>query len=635
MKIPKKFRYLSLIYLVILTVTIASYVFNIGNSWQEKITDRLFTKHIPQQNIIILAVDDQSLKEVGQWPWPRQVFANVLNHIIDATSVGVDINFSEQSRLGNQDDALLANALQNRSRSTSVILPIQLEERGRVTGQPLSLFAPYAKLGFVNVNEDRDGVVRSEMSVFGDHKSFSFALLNNAKSNTPQDFRINYAGPQGTFLTIPVIDVINDKVPARIFQNATVLVGVTSKDLHDTLNTPFGVMPGVEIHANALETLVTGKFIQPLSPAISLLIFLLLDFLALWLVVYIKRFFIMILSLLGLVVGINLIGFGLFSSGIILPSLYITGSLILITVTSIIFQYISESEEKRFIRKAFQHYLSAELVDELTRDPKKLALGGERRKISILFSDIRGFTTISEAMTPEELTQFMSEYFSAVSDIVLEERGILDKYIGDAIMAFWGAPIFNPDNAKDACRVAKRMLESVAKQNEIWQSRDLPKIQIGIGINTGDVVVGNMGSKKRFNYGIVGDEVNFTSRLEGLTKEYGVNCIVSERTHNEIKDSGFETRALDMVRVKGKKEPKNIFELITKPLTEDFKKQLAFFETGRSHYSKGDWDLAIVAFSSALQIGEDGPSKLLLERTKHLKEHSPENWNGVYEFKTK
>ncbi len=636
----KKGLYLTIVYCCVLVISILLYVFGIGNSWQEKITDRFFTKRQPQQNIVVLAIDDESIQKVGQWPWPREVFAKVLTNISNARVVGMDVNFTDASRLGSSDDDKLAQALKSFSKINPVVLPFQLEARGRVADKPLAIFEPYIEQTYANITVDGDGIARYLTTNMDDFESMSarIAALYPPERQIifPSTFRIDYSGPEKTFLTIPIIDVINNKVPPHTLDKAIVLIGATAPDLHDYVNTPFGLMPGVEVHANAIENILNAHYLEPFSKVLGCILTAILDLIALILIVFVRRFFILLGSLIILLGGINILGISLFSYKIIFPNLYISLSFIVICILGILFQYVRESGEKKFIRKAFQRYLSAELVDQLVKNPEKLVLGGEKRRVSILFSDIRGFTTIAESMTPEVLTSFMSDYFNVVSDIVLDNRGILDKYIGDAIMAFWGAPLLNPNHTRDACTVALHMIENVKKQNELWKAKGLPAITIGIGVSSGDVVVGNMGSRKRFNYGIVGDEVNFTSRLEGLTKEYGVNCIVSEATKKDIESvSGMYTRELDIVRVKGKKEPKKIFELITKDMTDVLKKQLDHFEKGRQHYAKGEWDAAILEFKEVLDLGEDGPAKVFLERSINLKNNSPHEWTGIYDFKTK
>ncbi len=610
----------------------SAYWFGTFDMWQEKVIDRLFIKHPADEKIVIVGIDEESIQKIGQWPWPRAVFAKVLPVFTGARSIGFDINFAENSRAGGQDDSLFKEALKNSK--VPAILPIQVNRNGRVEVRPLALFEEVTQQGFVNVPNDPDGITRRSLLKIGEHQSFASLFANN--DIKADSFRINYRGPAGTFLTIPFIDVYEKRVPERVFDNAIVLIGATAKDLHDFIETPFGSMPGVEVHANVISTLREGQLFAELPKGISLLLLGLLNILPAFLILRIHKFRNLLSSLIALLVLVNLGSIILFFFKIIIPILYLDLGFLVTSGVLILFQYTQESKEKRYIRKTFQYYLNPEIIDELIQNPQKLALGGESKKVTIFFSDIRGFTAISEAMSAHGLTHLMNEYLSAMTDIIMQRRGLVDKYIGDAIMAFWGAPLPNRDQASDACRAVLEMSRRLRELNIDWQKENIPLIEIGVGINTGEVIVGNMGSRNRFNYTIMGDEVNFCSRLEGLNKAYGTECLISESTQKEIaKEQDLVVRELDLVMVKGKKEPKLIFELVTKPVDDTLKKVLEYFAQGKASYLRGEWDKAIDQFQKALALHEDGPSKTFLERCHLLKIQAPVIWNGVYEFKSK
>lgn len=284
----------------------------------------------------------------------------------------------------------------------------------------------------------------------------------------------------------------------------------------------------------------------------------------------------------------------------------------------------------------FQLYLMPEVIDELAEHPELLSLGGQEKTLTILFCDIRGFTTLSEGLSPPELTSLINEYLTAMTDAIMETGGLVDKYIGDAVMAFWGAPLPNLLQESAACRGALAMMSSLDKLNSDLLKRGKKPIHIGIGISTGEVVVGNMGSSKRFNYTVMGDEVNFASRLEGLTKAYGITCVIGERTAKAISgDTSFTLRELDFVMVKGKKEPRTIYQLFTGEPSSVLKEQFVHFMNGRASYIRGDWDEAIKHFKEALLLGEDGPSQTFLDRAEHLMKNPPDDWKGIWEFTTK
>ena len=629
------------IFLGVFVIVGLIYSFGLFSLTQDEMVDHFFLKHDPHERIIIIAVDDDSLNAIGRWPWSRKVFADILPDLQSARAIGFDINFADPAADVVEGtvsgDASLSKALE--SSKVPIVMPVELRKVGGVSVKPLDIFSSHATLGFANAIVDSDGVTRYGASKLGNYSSFAAVLAYIGKATTTplkSPYRIDYVGGAKTFPTISLVDVYHHKIPARIFDGATVLIGSTANDLHDFLGTPFGMMPGVEVMANNIHTLESGNFINKIPLGIGLLIIFLLDLLCALAILKVNRFSVISLILVCEFVVIILSSFILFHFYIIFPLFYTLLGFVLTTAFMLSFRYIKESGEKRFIRKTFQYYLNGDVIEELVQNPEKLRLGGTRRNVTILFSDVRDFTTISESMTPEDLTSFMSSYFSLVSDIVMDGKGVIDKYIGDAIMAFWGAPLDNPTHPEDTCRVAVAMIDKLEAHNAELKKKGLPPIHIGIGINTGEVVVGNMGSLKRFNYTIVGDNVNFTSRLEGLTKQYGVTCIISESTRDSIKNAtDLYTRELDEVLVKGKKTPKKIFELMKTPTDESTLSRFRAFDEGRRLYIEGKFNEAIGKFEEANKEENDKTSKIFAERCRNLIANPPENWNGIYEFKTK
>ncbi|MCA9362941.1 CHASE2 domain-containing protein, partial [Candidatus Kaiserbacteria bacterium] len=407
--------------------------------------------------------------------------------------------------------------------------------------------------------------------------------------------------------------------------------------LGDIFQTPFGTMSGVEIRANTINTIQSGVDIKTLPLSLGLLSFVLITVLVFWLILKVETLFVLYSSLILTALAIIISAYTSFSLQVLSPHFYQFLLFIVLSGTLLLLQYIFEANEKRFIRRGFEQYVAPSVVAELTSHPEKLTLGGEERNLSILFSDIRGFTTISEQLTPAQLMTQLNEYLEEMSEAVMDRKGLVDKYIGDAVMAFWGAPLVDPDHAKNACESALAMMVALDRLNERWAKEGKLPFKIGVGISTGDVVVGNMGSKRRFNYSIIGDEVNFAARIEGLTKQYGVSCLIGQTTYEAIKNFDYlPTRELDDVMVKGKIEPRKIYELLTAPLTEGKKVVLEHFATGRSHYKAGDFKAAIQEFHNALLADPtDGPSQVFLERSEDLLKNPPTDWNGVFEFKTK
>jgi adenylate cyclase len=303
------------------------------------------------------------------------------------------------------------------------------------------------------------------------------------------------------------------------------------------------------------------------------------------------------------------------------------------------FQFLAEQKEKRMIKGMFQHYLAKPLVDELIANPEKLKLGGDKKELTVFFSDIESFTSISEGLPPEKLLDNLNEYLSAMTDIVLEYDGMLDKYIGDAILAVWGAPIVREDHAILACKAALQMKRRLRELREIWGREGKPQFRVRIGLNTGWMTIGNVGSHQRLSYTVIGDVVNLASRLEGINKQYNTRVIISESTYKETKEE-FQARELDLIAVKGKTEPVRIYELleeIKNPLSPDKQAFLRKYLDGINQYREKNWEKAIASFEEALAIiNTDFPAKLYIERCRHfLQNPPPQDWNGVWIYTAK
>lgn len=339
-------------------------------------------------------------------------------------------------------------------------------------------------------------------------------------------------------------------------------------------------------------------------------------------------------SLLAVYFGIAKIGA---SMGIRLDFFYAFLFGMAVYLISIIYNYLSFDKERQEIQKTFSLYLAPEYIDELVNNPEKLALGGEERELTIFFSDIRGFSSISEQLSVKDLVELLNEYLTAMTDIVMETKGVVDKYIGDAVMAFWGAPLRDEEHAKHAVGAGLRMLEVLKELNVGWQKRGWPEMKIGIGINTGEAMVGNMGSKRRFNYTLMGDNVNLASRLEGLTKYYGAKIIVSEKTFESVKGE-FCGRLLDRVAVKGKKQPVNIYEVLGRKNEEQkFLEMIALTDSAIKFYFNREWDKAVSEFKKLGGVDKESHlTELFVERCEEFKNANiPTDWNGVWEMKTK
>ena len=637
MLVQKRRKY-SLFLAAVVSLSLCSLAYHFGwwSTIEAQLTDRFFTSQDAPSDIIIVDIDENSLAKLGQWPWPRSFHATLLEKISEAKVVGFDVIFSEPSALGGDDDQHFVQAIKDFS--GQVVLPQVIDEQSGIVRNPTFDLPENVELGFVNTKTERDGIVRRSETYRGEYLSFDSVITNLVSKGEGDSSRfIYYLGPANTFKTISYLDVYLGSVSPAVFKGKTVLVGASAAGLGDVFQTPFGAMSGVEIRANTINTLQNNIEVKTLPLGLGLLSLFLITLLIFWLILNVKTLLVLYGSLIVIALTIIISAYVGFALEILTPHFYQVLLFVVLSGTLLLLQYIFESNEKRFIRRGFEQYVAPSVVAELTNHPEKLSLGGEERNLSILFSDIRGFTTISEQLTPSQLMDQLNEYLEEMSEAVMERQGLVDKYIGDAVMAFWGAPLVDPDHARNACESVLAMMAALDHLNERWAKEGKPPFKIGVGISTGDVVVGNMGSKRRFNYSIIGDEVNFSARIEGLTKQYGVYCLIGQTTYEAIKNiPHLPTRELDDVMVKGKIEPRRIYELLTVPLTEGKKLVFKHFAAGRAHYKAGDFASAIAEFKNALMSDpEDGPSQVFLERSEALLLNPPENWNGVFEFKTK
>lgn len=436
------------------------------------------------------------------------------------------------------------------------------------------------------------------------------------------------------------------------FKNKIVLLGATMEELHDVFPVPLSetrnaegqkletLMPGVEIHANAINTILTDDYITAQPDWIRVLIVTLASFLVFLLVSRLQKPLLALPVFILIMLIVTAVAFYLFAlhhmhMQMVTPLLAIGFTY----VGNVLFQYLAERKEKATIRNAFGRYLPEKVVAQLIDNPGLLKLGGEVRFLSILFSDVAGFTTISEKLTPTELVHLLNEYLTAMTDIIMKYDGIIDKYEGDAIMAEFGAPLQDDLHAHKACYAALEMQEKLVEMRVKWKKEGRPELRARAGINSGQVVLGNMGSESVFDYTVMGDNVNLASRLEGANKEYGSYIMISEWTQELVKDD-IITRELDLIRVKGKEKGVKVFEVIARTsvgITATKKKSLENYNLGIAAYRQQRWDEAIVYFKSALNsVPDDETSKIYIERCEEFKKNPPpENWDGVFTMTTK
>ena len=449
---------------------------------------------------------------------------------------------------------------------------------------------------------------------------------------------INYLGPAKTFPHYSISDIIKGRLSPNTFKDKIVIVGATAIGIYDLRVTPYSnVYPGVEIHATVIDSILHQNFLKQtdLMKALDVCSIILFGCIMGIAIPRVKAIQGIILSLLIIILFVIVNAYIFTHFNLWLNLIYPVLTMITIYLGITVYRYISEEREKKKIRGAFQYYLTASVINEMLKDPSKLKLGGDKKDLTVLFSDIRGFTTISEKMTPEELVHLLNEYLTTMTNVVFHYDGLLDKYMGDAIMAVFGAPLDQPDHALRACRTAIGMLDKLKILQKKWLEEGKPVLNIGIGINSGDMVVGNMGSDMRFDYTVMGDSVNLGSRLEEINKDYGSNIVISEYTYEAVKDVLF-CRELDAVRVKGKKQLVRIYELLGEIKdAEKWKQPVSLFEEGLLKYKQGLWDEAIECFYKVLEIKPvDAPTHLYIARCEELKKNPPEGiWDGVFTMK--
>jgi adenylate cyclase len=450
---------------------------------------------------------------------------------------------------------------------------------------------------------------------------------------------VNYRGPANTYPYHSIADVVQRKFAPGTFKDKIVIVGASATGIGDLRTPPYGGIsyPGLEVHANVIDNMLNNSFLirgvhQELLDLILIFVFGIPLGIALALVSPRGMWF-----GLALLIPFAALIYIAFLHGrwlnFTLPAGTLTANVMLVSL----YRALVEEKEKRKVRSAFGQYLSPEVIRRLLLNPQLV----EPRKtdITVMFSDIRGFTTISEKLDAQELALFLNDYLSDMTRIVFDTQGTLDKYIGDAVMAFWGAPYEDPGHAARACTAALSMMRRVHELQKKWESEGKPKLDIGIGLNSGVASVGNMGSALRYGYTALGDAVNLSSRLEGLNKDYGTHILANESTFAAARDAGFLFRELDSIRVKGKLQPVTIYELVGRlselqqdPAFPDLQQCFVQFAAARQLYLHRQWPAAQQAFQSILDHWpNDGPSRMYWKRCQdYLFDEPPASWDGVF-----
>lgn len=684
--------------------------------------------------IVIIDIDEKSLKAEGRWPWGRNKLADLVNQLFDTYHVkvlGFDVVFAEKDEssglksldeikakylAGNQEfsqaietlrpkldyDQVFANSLKNRNvvlgyfflrdaqAGASGTLPAPSFVEGSFKGKNIAFIEATGfganlevlqkntnKAGHFNPDPDEDGISRKVpmvveyqgqmyealsvaiaraaigtskieagyaegLGVSRKYSGLEWLMLGNKR--IPVDERVSalipYRGQQGSFPYVSATDVLSGKVDAKILSNKIVILGTTAAGLMDLRATPVqNIYAGVEIHANMIAGILDNNIKQ--HPAYTLgAEFLLLLLFGLLLAVLLPLLSPLLATVVTVGATLLVIVFNLSVwqyANLVLPLASLLVMMMAIYFINMSYGFFVESRGKRQLAGLFGQYVPPELVDEMSKNPEAISLEGESREMTVLFSDVRGFTTISEGLDPKQLTRLMNEFLTPMTHVIHHNRGTIDKYMGDAIMAFWGAPLADNMHAKHALNAAMEMIQALDKLQKVFQEKGWPPINIGVGLNSGLMTVGNMGSEFRMAYTVMGDAVNLGSRLESLTKNYGVHIIVSEFTKEQVPD--FAYRELDMVRVKGKDKPVTIYEPICEEtaLSKETKDTLKLYREALRVYRSQNWDLAEMQF---VNLQQREPQRYVYEmyikRIHYFRQNPPEkNWDGVFNFETK
>lgn len=631
----------------------------LGRSLDAKGLDLLFIlrgPHAIPDDAVIVAIDELSFAELGlQWPWPRTLHARLVDRLRTAGArvIAFDVIFAEPSKP--DEDAALAGAVE---RAGNVVLASDLRIvetptiRQTIRVMPLPILARVAaRLGNVNLVQEQDGVIRRAKLAIHDVPAFAGAVVSLAGWPGPVTdtaFLINYVGPWPAFRTVSYAAALDAMAtPDAMFRDKVVFVGravgPAGRPVDDAHYTPYfwwnrRLTPGVEIHASIVDTVLRHREIGRVNDGLRF------AWAAGWGVLAalsIGRaspatgvFIALLLGTAQAGVALAVLSF----ANVWVP--WVTSGLATGVVygATLMIRWRSAEREKAFVRDAFQHYVHPTVVEAILERPDRLRLGGERVEATVLFSDLEGFTTLAEGLTPEELIAFLNRYLSAMSDVILEHRGMLNQTTGDGILAVWSVPIRNADHAIDACRAALAMQERLVTSSAELSLAGRRPLRMRIGIHTGHVVVGNVGSPQQFRYGLVGDAVNLAARLEGINKLYGTGLVVSEDTAQQLRDA-FVLRELDLIRVVGRVQPARIYECLGPRDTRRTERHrgLAVFAAGLDAYRRRDWDTALDLMERAcVAMPGDGPSLEYVTRIRrYLLESPPEDWDGVYAAQTK
>ena len=677
-------------------------------SLDNRLRDFLFILRGPipvSDNIVIIDIDEKSLKAEGQWPWSRNRVAQLIQNLSKAEAgiIGLDMVFSEedkrsphaiastlacsQNKLANYDEILSKTiattptiggyffTYHKVTEGETPLIPAVFIERHAneqafiISPKHLVLNIPtiqnaFYSSGFFNSTHDEGGMIRrvplvmryddsiypslplEMVRIYTDAKKvYVNNSLNGVESiemgslNIPTDrfahLMLNYRGPQNSFKYISASEILNNTFDKKDIAGKFVLVGTSAVGLSDLRATPYDtVMPGVEVHANVIDNLLKQDFIA--LPEHTELFDLLMIFISVALVItllsLINVWFVLPLFV-ALLYGLYLFLMEmLFVEGIVLNILFPLAALILSFMAGLLIDYIFNLRQKQLVMSMFAKKVSANVMNDLIQNSSDTLLKPKKREVSIFFSDIRSFTSISEKLAdPERVISMLNTYMTPMVDAITKHHGTVDKFIGDAVMAYWNAPIEVKNHADEAVKSALEQINLLKILNLELQQTYGVAIAIGIGIHTGEVTIGEMGSVGRSDYTIIGDNVNLASRLEGLTKVYGATILISAETKSQLTQT-YNLRSLDIVKVKGKENAVEIFEVLTEQIEED---ELHHYEIALTFYRTKKVEEALVAFEWLQQSRPSTLYQLYIKRCQHAIDRGIETFDAITTMQTK
>ncbi|MFH1824336.1 MAG: adenylate/guanylate cyclase domain-containing protein [Candidatus Firestonebacteria bacterium] len=542
---------------------------------------------IPSDKIVILSIDDRSFEELGVFPWPRSIYATVIDNLKKAGAklICFDVEFATSGSI-KENDILFAKAVKKAGNVVSIsTFTEDINEamlRYKKHNLPIEILRnSLAGFGFSSYEREIDGFVR-KAQLFTEYNSKTFytfpvkvlsLYLNvsdeyivNKVRNKYKGFKdtilINYTGPVKTFETIPFFTAVKvkDGTSLNIFKDKIVLIGSTAPILHDEFYTSFRLLPGVELHANVINNILKEDYLIKASDLINNLILLVMILVSSFFAFKFSPFKSIIFNI-GFIVVFLIVAFYLFISDYWINTSTSLWAVVFSYTANVAYKAVTEGKRRKQIKNMFQRYVSRQIVEELLKDTDKLKLGGKRERVTIFFSDIRNFTTLSEKLEPEEVVDSLNKYFTEMTNIIFKYGGTVDKFMGDAIMALFGVPVKGPNDEESSVRAAIEMQERMKKLRDLWKGQAFENLEIGIGINSGDVIVGNIGSDIQRQYTVIGDTANIASRLETLTKEYKASIIISDSVYDKVKDI-ILVKDLGESPVKGKTEKVKIYEVL-------------------------------------------------------------------------